>query len=86
LSQADAGGLGDCQRWPVGGSAWRVGRRVAARTALVVRVLVSIAAGEREEQQRAAAREGHDMQHREQDHELGVSAHHRFLVTSRGSR
>jgi hypothetical protein len=64
---------------------WRVGRLVAARPTVAAPVLVSVAAGEREEQQPAAGREGDEVQHRQQDHKLGVIAHW-VLLSRRGSR
>jgi hypothetical protein len=41
----------------------------------VVRVRIPIVAGEREEQQPAADREGDQVQYRDEDDKLGVSAH-----------
>lgn len=51
----------------------------------MVRVRIPVAAGERDKQQPAAGHEGDEVQYREEDDKLGVSAHW-VLLPRRGSR
>jgi hypothetical protein len=73
FSQANAGGPGDRHRRPADGSAWRIGRLVRSPPTLCVRVVVTVAATEREQQQSAAGGEGDEVQEPDRDDELGVA-------------